>query len=32
MIPGALFIPLEEIEEGESPVVPGGREVVLYCN
>ncbi len=32
MIPGALFVPLEEIEQDSRPVAPGGREVVLYCN
>ncbi len=32
ILPGALFVPLEEIEGGASEIVPGGREVILYCN
>jgi membrane protein DedA with SNARE-associated domain len=32
MIPGALYVPLEELEQDSGPVEPGGREVVLYCN
>lgn len=32
MIPGALYLPLEELEQESDPVAPGKREVVLYCN
>jgi len=30
-IPGALFLPLEELEKGYPPI-PHDREVILFCN
>jgi membrane protein DedA with SNARE-associated domain len=30
-IPGALFLPLEQLEKG-NPSIPRHREIILYCN
>jgi rhodanese-related sulfurtransferase len=30
-IPGALFLPLEQLEKGYPPI-PRDREVILFCN
>ena len=30
-IPGALFLPLEQLQKGQPPIPPD-REVILYCN
>ena len=30
-IPGALFLPLEQLGKGQPPI-PSDREVILYCN
>ena len=31
-IPGALYLPLEQLQKEKRQVVPGDREIILFCN